>query len=64
MPVIGAAVLVRDLGWTARGVVDRIAEDGRTIEVTTDGGDQITFRLSPATARFMAANGTAQLTFT
>jgi hypothetical protein len=64
MPVLGAAVLVRDLGWTARGVVDQIADDGRTIEVTTDGGDRIKFTLSPATARFTAANGTARLTFT
>jgi len=64
MPVLGAAVLVRDLGWTARGVVERIADDGRTIEVTTDSGDQMKFTLSPATARFTATNGTAQLTFT
>ena len=64
MPIVGGAVLVRDLGWTATGIVSQIAEDGRTIEVTTDSGDQITFTLSPATGRFAAANGTAQLTFT
>ena len=63
MPIVGGAVLVRDLGWTATGVVNHIADDGRTIEVTTDSGDRITFTLRPATARFAAANGTAQLTF-
>jgi hypothetical protein len=57
-------VIVRDLGWTATGTVQRVADDGRTIEVATETGDQITFTLRPATARFAAANGTAQLTFT
>jgi hypothetical protein len=64
MPIVGGTVLVRELGWTATGIVNRIAEDGRTIEVTTDSGDELTFTLSPATARWAAANGTAQLTFT
>ena len=64
MPIVGAAVLVRDLGWTATGIVDQIGDDGRTIEVTIDGGERMTFTLSPATARFTVANGTAQLTFT
>jgi hypothetical protein len=64
MPIVGGTVIVRDLGWTATGTVQRVADDGRTIEVATETGDQITFTLRPATARFAAANGTAQLTFT
>lgn len=64
MPIVGGTVVVRDLGWTATGTVQHVAEDGRTIEVTTETGDRITFTLRPATARFAAANGTAQLTFT
>ncbi len=63
MPVVGGAVLVRDLGWTATGTVQHVADGGRTIEVTTDTGDRITFTLRPATARFAARDGTAQLTF-
>jgi len=63
MPIVGAGVVVRDLGWTATGTVQHVAEDGRTIEVTTETGEHLTFTLSPATARFAAKNGTAQLTF-
>lgn len=63
MPIVGAGVLIRDLGWTTTGTVRHVAEDGRTIEVTTETGDHLTFTLSRATARFAVAGGTAQLTF-
>jgi hypothetical protein len=64
MPVVGRGVTVRDLGWTTSGTVQHVAQDGRTIEVATETGERITFTLRPATARFAAKDGTAQLTFT
>jgi hypothetical protein len=65
MPIVGGQVLVRRLGHMSRGVVEQVGDGGRTIKVTTERGESISFTLSRATARFTAhtREGTAQLTF-
>jgi hypothetical protein len=54
MPELGGAVLIDYLGSTVPGTVRAIAADGRRLEVLTDDGEMLTFRLNGATATFTA----------
>lgn len=57
MPQLGGRVLVDYLGASVRGTVSAIAADGRQLEVVTEEGSSLTFRLNRATAKFTADGG-------
>jgi hypothetical protein len=57
MPEVGGPVLIDYLGTTVHGTVKEVAEDGRRLEVVTEDGATLTFRLNRATAMFTAGGG-------
>jgi hypothetical protein len=57
MPQVGAAVLIDYLGSTVAGTVRGIADGGRELEVLTEEGVTVAFRLNRATATFTAGGG-------
>jgi hypothetical protein len=52
IPRIGASVTVVFLDGRTRGIVERAEADLRGVEVRTEDGELLTFRLSRATGRF------------
>lgn len=54
LPRIGDAVTVAFLSVSVRGVVAEVSEGLRSVDVLTEEGDSFTFRLNPATGRYMA----------
>jgi hypothetical protein len=57
MPELGGSVLVDYLGTTVAGTVRQIRDGGRELEVLTEDGATITFRLNRATATFTTDGG-------
>jgi hypothetical protein len=57
MPELGGSVLIDYLGSTVRGTVKEIADGGRRLEVVTEDGATLSFRLNRATAIFTAGGG-------
>lgn len=58
LPRVGAKARVAHFGGGfERATVVAVADDGRRVEVLSDGGETLEFVLSPATARFVAAGG-------
>jgi hypothetical protein len=56
---VGAAVRIAHFGGGfERGTVLAVHEEGRRLEVGCEGGEVLEFVLSPATARFISAEGT------
>lgn len=56
VPRVGAAARIAHFGGGfERGTVIAVREQGRRLEVRTEGGDLLEFVLSPATARFVSA---------
>ncbi len=65
MPRVGAPVTVVYLDARVSGIVHEVLEGGRRLIVATADGEQIEFRLRPATATFTAdqRSGGARLVF-
>ncbi|HTU83973.1 MAG TPA: hypothetical protein VMF57_00290 [Solirubrobacteraceae bacterium] len=65
MPYVGDRVIIVFLGTTISGVIDRVEEAGRRVDVLTEDGEPITFTLSRATGQFVAnaGSGGARLLF-
>jgi hypothetical protein len=57
MPSPGRQVEIDYLGATVGGTVSHVADDGRRLEVVTDDGASLSFRLNRATATFIAGGG-------
>jgi hypothetical protein len=58
LPRLGARARVAHFGGGfERGTVVSVEEDGRRVEVLCEGGERLAFVLSPATARFVSADG-------
>jgi hypothetical protein len=58
VPRVGAPVRISHFGGGfERGTVVALGDDGRRLEVLSEGGATLAFVLSPATARFVAAGG-------
>jgi hypothetical protein len=58
VPRVGAPARVAHFGGGfERGTVVALSEDARRVEVRCDGGEMLAFVLSPATARFVSADG-------
>jgi hypothetical protein len=58
LPRVGARARVAHFGGGfERGTVVSLGEQGRRVEVLCDGGETLAFVLSPATARFVSADG-------
>jgi hypothetical protein len=56
MPRVGARARVAHFGGSFEAaVVVVVRDEGRRLEVRCEGGEQLEFALSPATARFVAA---------
>jgi hypothetical protein len=59
VPRVGARARIAHFGGSFEaGVVLAVREDGRRLQVRSEGGDVIEFVLSPATARFVSAETT------
>ncbi len=62
LPRLGGRARIAHFGGgfeSARVVA--IHDEGRRLEVRAEGGELLTFVLSPASARFLAANGSERL---
>jgi hypothetical protein len=58
VPRVGARARVAHFGGGfERGTVVALSEDARRVEVRCEGGETLAFVLSPATARFVSADG-------
>ncbi|HEX3975858.1 MAG TPA: hypothetical protein VHW96_06310 [Solirubrobacteraceae bacterium] len=57
MPEVGRSVLIDYLGSTVHATVKEVAGDGRRLEVVTEDGATLTFKLNRATAMFTAGGG-------
>ena len=58
MPRVGTRARIAHFGGGFEpGTVVAVHEDGRRLQVRTEGGELIEFVLSPATARFVHADG-------
>jgi hypothetical protein len=58
VPRVGARARIAHFGGGFEmGVVVAVREDGRRLEVRGEGGEVLEFVLSPATARFVSADG-------
>lgn len=56
LPKVGARARIRHFGGEVElGVVCRVGDGGRTVQVSCGNGDLIEFTLSPATAKFVLA---------
>lgn len=60
MPYAGRRVLVIHLAAVVPGVVERVEEDGRRLQVLTEEAEELEFVLDPATASFTLAGGQTQ----
>lgn len=57
VPRVGARARIAHFGGEhEQGTVIAVAEEGRRLRVRGDAGDTLEFVLSPATARFVAAD--------
>jgi hypothetical protein len=57
VPRVGARARIAHFGGSfERGTVIAVAEEGRRLRVRGETGDMLEFVLSPATARFVAAD--------
>jgi hypothetical protein len=57
VPRVGAHARIAHFGGGFEaGVVLAVGEDGRRLQVRSDGGEVLDFILSPATARFVSAD--------
>ncbi len=65
MPRVGTSVTILFLDARLGGVIERVLEDGRRIEVLAEDGEVLVFELNRATARFVAvgAHAGARLVF-
>jgi hypothetical protein len=60
MPRVGAAARIAHFGGGHEQVViTMVSEEGRHVQVRGEGGELLEFQLSPATARFVPAQGAA-----
>ena len=58
VPRVGASARITHFGGTSESaVVLAVADEGRRVSVRCAGGDVLEFVLSPATARFVHADG-------
>jgi hypothetical protein len=58
VPRVGAPVRIRHFGGGAEaGTVLAVREEGRELDVRGAGGETLRFVLSPASARFVSADG-------
>jgi hypothetical protein len=56
VPRVGARARIAHFGGDFEaGVVIAVSEDGRWLQVRSEGGEALEFILSPATARFVSA---------
>ena len=56
LPHVGAKARIAHFGGSFEGgTVVAVRDDGRCIEVLSEGGETLQFVLSPATARFVSA---------
>jgi len=57
VPRVGTRARIAHFGGGFEaGVVIAVREDGRRLQVRSDGGEMLEFILSPATARFVSAD--------
>jgi hypothetical protein len=52
LPVVGAAVTVVYLAYRVGATIDAVADDGRSLTVQTDEGEELHFALNAASGLF------------
>lgn len=55
LPRVGQAVTIVYLDEQVAGMIERVSRDHHDVDVLAQDGELVTFRLNPATARFMGA---------
>ena len=63
IPRVGARVRVLYLGTESHGVIESVSPDLHELDVVTEDGARVRFRLNRATARFVAPDVAARMVF-